>query len=174
MTYQSLMSAQSSGSQIVADAKGCPIAVAPPAPTIGQLRNAANIAIDAAATEVDQKYLTCGGQQGQIYAQKIAQANAYKAANYPGLADPLPNTDPNYALYGYIRAERDAMRVANAAAMDQAAADTIIAQANYYALAIGIERERLRRIGKEQVNAAQTPAAVQAAQDQAEAALRAL
>lgn len=142
-------------------------------PPLADLQATACIAIDNAALAVDHKYLTCGGQQGQVYQQKLAQAQDYQSKNYPALADPLPTTDPNYALYGYIRAYRTTLRVTNAAATDQNAADQIISQGNQYAIS-GVQREEIRLTGKAEVSAATTEADVNTAMNNAISQLQAL
>ncbi len=114
-------------------------------------------AIDAAALALDEKYLTCGGQQGQVYDEKATHARAYKAANYPVLAEPLDPQSADYAAYGYVRAYRSTLRVTNENATDQEAADAILAQARACAIDLGVVREDIRLTAKARVRAATTP-----------------
>lgn len=128
--------------------------------------------VDAAAEKMDAKYLTVGGMQSAVYRVKETQARAYKAAGYPALTDPLADPDPAYLAYGHVRQYRETLRLTDAAATDQAAADAIIAQADQM-VRLSIARER-RLTFKKQISDAATAAAAQAARDAALAELNAL
>ncbi len=131
-------------------------------------------AIDAAALALDEKYLTCGGQQGQVYDEKATQARAYRAAAYPVLAEPLDPLSANYAAYGHVRAYRQTLRVTNPAATDQQACDDILTQAVACAVGVGVPREEVRLTAKARVRRATTPLELDTIVAEAAAALGAL
>lgn len=140
-----------------------------PIPTAAQLllaaQNDAYTAIDAQAGATRSKYITIVPGQPETYLSKAADAAAYKAAGYPFA---------NLASYPWIQAEAVAINGASpTAAQVKAAADSILAaQAAWVSLGSVIEQQR--RAGSEVVKAATTPAAANAAQAAAIAALKAL
>ncbi len=131
-------------------------------------------AIDGAALAVDEKYLTCGGQQGQVYDEKATQARAYRTAAYPALAEPLDPLSADYAAYGHVRAYRQTLRITNPAATDRQACDDILAQAVACAVGVGVPREEIRLTAKARVRQATTPLELDTIVAEAVAALGAL
>src|SRR5579859_2866071 len=88
-TYQSLMTAQSTGDTIQADSNGNPIAVAPPAPTLVQVQDVALTQIDAAAEALRALAITSTPGQIATYILKYNEAIAFQTANYAGTVPAL-------------------------------------------------------------------------------------
>lgn len=85
--YAALMEAQCQGKRIVSDANGRPVAVAPPAPSLDEMKAALVLAIDATA---DAARLAVAGDPLRAEEYRIAEgeAKAYQAAGYAGDVPP--------------------------------------------------------------------------------------
>jgi hypothetical protein len=150
--HQALLTGQSAGKLITADANGNPILVDPPAPPLADVQSRSLVALDDAAEVLRGKFITANSGQVATYLLKQNQAAAYKAANYTG------------TIPGLVQAEADAT---DKAAKD--ACDDILAQYDLWCnLAAAIETAR--RTAKVAVNAATTVDAVNSAVSTAQAA----
>ncbi|MBZ0127147.1 MAG: hypothetical protein K8F32_12320, partial [Rhodocyclaceae bacterium] len=109
--HAELISAQSAGKRIVADADGYPNAIDPPPLSLNQVQAVALAAIDAEAGVARARYITVAPGQEATYILKAQQAAAFKAGGYAG------------AVPGLVQAEVDAT-----GATAQQAADAILVQ----------------------------------------------
>lgn len=159
--HAELLTEQSAGRRIQADANGYPVAVDPPPPTLAEAQAAALAAIDAAAGTVRARYITTADGQAATYMLKTADADRYKAAGYPAA---------QIAGYPWVLAKARAMVAAPAAADYQAAADLIIATRDAWVVK-GAAIEEARERGKAAVSSAVDVAGVAAARAAAEAEL---
>ena len=162
--HAELLTAQSAGQRIEADANGYPVAVDPPRPILSEVLTAALTAIDAAAGTARARYITTADGQGATYLLKAADADRYKAAGYPAA---------QIASYPWVLAKARAMVAAPAAADYQAAADLIIGRRDAW-IVKGAAIEEARERGKAAVASALDMAGVAAARAAAEAELAAL
>ena len=155
-----LLAAQSQGASIQPDADGYPVAVFPPPPALDQVKATAAAAIDQAAGETRQKYITTSPGQEATYAEKARQCEAYKAAGYPATLDPI--------THAYVMAEANAKSCSY-----QAACDAILAERDQWAV-LGAKIEEASRKAKLAVAAAIDAEAVEAAKQIGLAELAAL
>lgn len=159
--HAALLTAQSIGKRIEADANGYPVAVDPPRPILSEVLTAALTAIDAAAGAARARYITTADGQESTYLLKSADADRYKAAGYPAA---------QIASYPWVLAKARAMVAAPAAADYQAAADLIIATRDAWVVK-GAAIEEARERGKAAVSAAVDVAGVETARAAAVAEL---
>lgn len=151
--HSALLAAQSAGKRIEPDADGYPVAVDLPPPTLTEAQAAAIAAIDAEAGAARARYITTANGQDATYLSKAADADRYKAADYPAA---------QIASYPWVRAKARSMVATPAAADYQAAADLIIATRDAW-VATGAAIEEARERGKSAVAAAVDVAGVEAA-----------
>jgi len=122
-------------------------------------RQHAKVVVDDKATEVRKRFISSGAGQEMIYLRKEQEAQAFKDAGYP---------EANIADYPLVEAE--------AVATDdtgQQAADAILAQAAIW-VAAGANIERERRAGKIVIDQQLGEAGINAAMNNAIAALDAI
>ncbi len=117
-------------------------------------------AINQAAAEARQRYLTIVDGQGMVYAEKLAQAVAYVAAHAADSQAPVP---------AYVAAD-----VAAVGGTALAASQAIIAAAAAFHEGPGPDIEQARRAGNAAVLAATTAESVEAAKAAAMGALAAI
>ncbi|MDA8258387.1 MAG: hypothetical protein M0Z99_22620 [Betaproteobacteria bacterium] len=151
--HAALLTAQSIGKRIEADANGYPVAVDPPRPTLAEVQASALAAIDAAAAATRAHYITTADGQAATYLLKAADADRYKAAGYPAA---------QIASYPWVMAKAKAMTAVPAAADYQAAADLIISTRDAWVVK-GAAIEEARERGKAVVAAAVDVAGVETA-----------
>lgn len=159
--HAELLTAQSAGKRIEADANGYPVAVDPLPPTLADTLAAALSAIDAEAGAARARYITTANGQESTYLLKAADADRYKAAGYPAA---------KIASYPWVLAKAKVASASPAAADYQAAADLIIATRDAWVLK-GAAIEEARERGKAAVAAAVDVAGVETARAAAVAEL---
>jgi hypothetical protein len=121
--HQALLTGQSAGKLITADANGNPILVDPPAPPLADVQARSLAALDDAAEVLRGKFITANSGQVATYLLKQNQAAAFKAANYTG------------TVPGLVQAEADAT-----GDTAKVSCDTILAQYDLWCtLAASIE-----------------------------------
>lgn len=125
--------------------------------SIGAQRAMALQEIDQAAGDSRARHISGIAGQDMVYAQKLAQAQAYVVAHA---------ADAGAAVPGYVAAE---MAATGAAALQ--AAQAIMAAADAFHSGPGPQIEQARRSGKLAVQAATTPESIQAAKTTALQAL---
>jgi len=118
---------------------------------LGEYKLVARGKVDIAAERARRRYLSFGSGQAMSYLRKEDDAQAYKDAGYPALGSPVE--------YPWVNAEAEATNVTA-----QQAADTILAQRDAW-LVIGVQIEKERRIGKENIDAANDEDGVNTARD---------
>lgn len=159
--YRALLSAQSQGSVIEADANGMPVAVVPPPPTLDEVKAALCASVDAAA---DAAYAAiAGANPGRLneYEWAKKEADAYQASGYTG------------AVPESIQSWVDGKAAEGITWTAQQACDDIISTAGSW-LAARQENRRQRLVGKGSVRGASDEASAQSAADAAIANIRAI
>lgn len=114
-------------------------------------KSAAKHRVDIAAEHARKRYLTFGSGQAITYIRKEAEAQAYKDARYPSIKSNYP----------WIKAEMDATGNTG-----QECADDILTQASAW-LSVGTKIEKIRRLGKLSIDAANSDEDINEARDDA-------
>ncbi|TCS62598.1 hypothetical protein [Varunaivibrio sulfuroxidans] len=115
--WSALLTAQSAGQIIAADAAGHPVATPPPPPALADVRTTSLAAIDVAAETARRKHITPGAGQAMSYRGKAAEATncltTYTAAAPPPIgAYPLLDSEVGITPNADGTATTDAYQIA--------------------------------------------------------------